>query len=148
MPLNEDSPTSRPGGRCHLWQLAPEPQAAGLARRFVADLLACSDLGSLRYDAQLVVSELITNAARSAEQLSLTVALYAPDEVRIVVWSDRPGAPEVQELDDFGESGRGLHIVAACATEWAHGPGPGGVGTVVFARLAGKAGEGNRGAGQ
>lgn len=104
------------------------PQSAGEARREFDTWLTEQD-GDLaadpgrRYDAQLVISELIGNSVRHAMPL--------PDGTVEVGWAPADGGldiavrdggaegvPEVQEASMLGTSGRGLAIVAALARSW------------------------------
>jgi hypothetical protein len=53
------------------WELAPEPESAGIARRLVWSV--CTDWGvgdEVREDALLVVSELISNVVDRARHVS------------------------------------------------------------------------------
>ncbi|RYE77541.1 MAG: ATP-binding protein [Myxococcales bacterium] len=116
-----------------LWLSLPfAPQSASEARRRFEEWLAAQADGSLcaaardddrRYDAQLVLSELIGNSVLHAAPL--------PDGTVQVGWV--PGAdgldiavrdgggkavPEVQDAPLMANGGRGLAIVAALARSW------------------------------
>ena len=90
------------------------------ARRFVAALLPTWGLGHLADDAQLVVSELFTNAFQHAsESHSLNLELIGyPDSVRICLADGSAVRPVIAELAPDRPSGRGMRIVSALAAEW------------------------------
>jgi anti-sigma regulatory factor (Ser/Thr protein kinase) len=83
-------------------------------------------------DAQLVASELITNATKAGpgRQIEL-VCRWDPDAIVVEVWDSSPRPPTLTPPDDLDLSeaafdangGRGLHIVQALATHWGHRPG-------------------------
>jgi anti-sigma regulatory factor (Ser/Thr protein kinase) len=116
-------------------QLASVPSAVASARRFTELSLRKQDLDEIIDDAQLIISELVTNAIK-ATGITATQADYgSPDErpviarlrvsslvLRIEVW-DRDIRPPVPALPDLlDESGRGLMLVAAIAAAWGHVP--------------------------
>ncbi|MQY08516.1 ATP-binding protein [Actinomadura macrotermitis] len=96
------------------------------ARRFVRDILAPVH-AELLDDMALVVDELAGNAVRhtaSGRGGKFTVALFhAPGVLRAEVTDEGAGGGRpVPRADPAGESGRGLHIVAALAVRWGHRP--------------------------
>lgn len=120
----------------------------GVATESVARVRACmgSDLegrgvaADLVDDAQIVVTELLTNAFRHARTL--------PDHTMRVRWKVRRESLEVEVTDGGSEttptpapqgvwrdSGRGLRVVRALAHEW--GAGEDRTGHVVWATLGG-----------
>ncbi|MEK8173200.1 ATP-binding protein [Streptomyces sp. M19] len=110
------------------------------ARRRVVSLLrswgACDDL---RDNAELVVSELITNAVRhtSTERIGCHVR-FVTARLRLEV-TDHGSArtePRARSVDSEQEGGRGLMLVDALAETWGVKPGLGGRGRVVWASLA------------
>ncbi|MFF1379113.1 ATP-binding protein [Streptomyces sp. NPDC058308] len=130
-------------------RLSATPRGARLARRLARYHL---DGWGIPYDSELsdaaeaIVAELAANAVTHGRvpgrDFELRVTLHA-DTLRIEVADTRaerrpPDVPELPEPE--GESGRGLVIVAALATEW--GVQGRGVGKTVWARLALTEGEG------
>jgi len=105
-------------------ELEARPVAAREARRFVSEHLA--DLvadGALT----LLTSELVTNGvlhARTHLRLGITVG---EDHVLVTCGDDDPkGAPVVPPQDDGRQSGRGLMLVNAMASQWGVFPSDGG----------------------
>ncbi len=108
-------------------QLPHDPRAPGIARATLRTVLAAHDLAHLTPTAELLASELLTNAhlhTRGPYMLRLLSA--EPDRLRVAVWDTDPrvppgfreqGALAVVPPDD-AEGGRGLHLVRACASSW------------------------------
>jgi anti-sigma regulatory factor (Ser/Thr protein kinase) len=110
--------------------LPDDPQAPGVARHFLRDLLAQWSLaGDLADTAQLCLSELVTNAVIHARtDCELTVRLEAG--VLTVTVHDRgldaePVVPSEDE-DPLKVFGRGLMLVDALADRWGSQRGSGG----------------------
>src|ERR1017187_862480 len=124
-------------------ELAGTAQAPGEARRLIGLVLdedhPCAD------DTALIISELVSNAVAHtrAGQLGGTVligveATGVPPAMRMTVRD--PGAdgiPVVTDPDPEQEHGRGLHMIAALATEW--GSETSAVGRATWCRLMGDA---------
>jgi anti-sigma regulatory factor (Ser/Thr protein kinase) len=93
------------------------------ARRFVAQQFAAAlgtDLGiaRVRDAAEIVTSELVTNTCKAeSKRARLTVAFHRA-KVRLAVADDAPGEPRRRNPAPTDESGRGLHIVTALASDW------------------------------
>lgn len=112
------------------------------ARRRVLARLTEWDIGALvRDNAQLVVSELFTNAVRHTESDKVDCELRVTGlRLRLEVTDQgggtrprRQGAGGVTDSD--GESGRGLLLVSALAEEWGVRPRESGAGHMVWAEL-------------
>jgi anti-sigma regulatory factor (Ser/Thr protein kinase) len=98
--------------------LPPEPSSAGAARRFVVNALhrlgheANSDV------AELLVSELVTNAVLHA-RTSITVEITRRGEgIRVGIEDQSSRRPRQREYSDEAMTGRGLTLVEALATTW------------------------------
>lgn len=90
------------------------------ARQLVAALLPLWELGHLAADAQLIVTELVSNAyqhAPGSDSFELEILGY-PDRIRIALADGSAARPVIAELDQTRPTGRGMRIVAALATEW------------------------------
>lgn len=69
-------------------------------------------------DAELVLSELVTNAIR-AGCANVTVHLLIEDEcLRVGVEDQAPGRPQPRKAANTDINGRGLSIVAALSSDW------------------------------
>ncbi|WP_369389432.1 ATP-binding protein [Streptomyces sp. CG1] len=108
--------------------LALRPESAALARRSVRTTLACWGLESLADDAELIASELVTNAVEHARPQRASdedpgrcrLTLERPDDA--TVWltvadsSPRNLVRRSPTTDD--DTGRGLTLVEAVSSRW------------------------------
>jgi anti-sigma regulatory factor (Ser/Thr protein kinase) len=112
-------------GRVASWDLAPDPAAVAGARDEVSRRLAEWGLHEVSYTAELVVSELVTNAIRyGGPPIQLRLIR---DNVLICEVSDGSStAPHMRRARIFDEGGRGLMLVAQFAERWGTRQLPGG----------------------
>ncbi|HET9059011.1 MAG TPA: ATP-binding protein [Acidimicrobiales bacterium] len=90
-----------------------------LGRHFARDVLAAAGLVELCDTAQLGTSELVANAVRHAgTDILLTVSLSNAVTISIEDHQPELRRPMPPRSDELGESGRGLHIVAAVSQDW------------------------------
>ncbi|MFI6449162.1 ATP-binding protein [Kitasatospora sp. NPDC050543] len=90
------------------------PESAAAARRLVRDKLIEWGMDNLADDAQVIVSELATNAAKTGRQrrMCVTIRRHTPHTVRIAVRDGSRTLPVlIQSEDEDAESGRGLSLV-------------------------------------
>jgi anti-sigma regulatory factor (Ser/Thr protein kinase) len=136
-----------PGGQAwplhsHL-ELAALPAAVRDARHHTRRVLAGWDLRALGESAELVVSELVTNAIRACRACQ---AAWAHRQVQLRLASDRarvlievqdcsPQLPVPAGATDDDESRRGLCLVEAMSVAWDWYPDPASGGKVVWALL-------------
>jgi anti-sigma regulatory factor (Ser/Thr protein kinase) len=96
-----------------------ERTAPGEARRFFADVLQQHGYGgAMLDDAQLVLSELATNAVAHARSPFSVVARFQESGVRLSVRDSSPRVPTMRDAGPMASSGRGLQLVAALALDW------------------------------
>jgi anti-sigma regulatory factor (Ser/Thr protein kinase) len=96
-----------------------ELDAPGKARHLVADALgAWGHGGVLVDDAQLVVTELATNAVVHARSPFTVVAEAHDRGVRVSVQDVSHVQPRLRAHELLASSGRGLQLVAAIAVDW------------------------------
>lgn len=91
-------------------------------------------------NAELVLSELVTNALRvpapGDRQVGVRISRSVADGLlRIEVSDAGGGCPEVREPGEDETGGRGLLLVAALAHRWGYETRPAGIGKTVFAEL-------------
>jgi signal transduction histidine kinase len=120
-----------------LWSAPIEADTAQVAeaRERTATLLAAHVDAETVARAQLVVSELLTNAIiHGSANEAQVVIMRAPDHIQIEVINHGQGAVHPREPSLKGQGGFGLHIVAAVSESWGADDGP---PTRVWARLRG-----------
>jgi len=112
--------------------LAAVPTAVGLARLFTRQRLSQWGLNQLISDAELVLSELMTNAVNATGTTNptprgselhylalITVRLVVTaNSLVIEVWDRDPSPPTPKEAAEADEAGRGLLIVSALCRRW------------------------------
>ena len=123
--------TDRPVVR---WSLAADTANVAMARHRTAELLTDWGYDELVADAELVVTELVTNAIIHAETGCQVTVERTRNGVRIsVADGDGTSRPRPQPFDLEREGGRGLLIVSTLASDW--GISPGDEGKTVWADL-------------
>ncbi|MFI6346833.1 ATP-binding protein [Streptomyces sp. NPDC050560] len=125
------------------FELAAQPGSAAQARRMTRAWLSAWDIGADTCDsAELVVSELVTNAIVHTDSRQIVCELREdPEKLRIAVCDEgrAPGEPRPSAVRDEEEHGRGLFLVSAVCSAWgAHETGP---GLLVWAELPSAAGD-------
>jgi serine phosphatase RsbU (regulator of sigma subunit) len=114
--------------------LGGEPDAVPRARHFTAASLVGEALDTVA-DAELIVTELITNAALHGEPPIVLRLSHHDGLIRIEVEDTGRAVPVRVRQSTEGMTGRGLSLVAALAGDWGIEPGSRG-GKVVWAELA------------
>ena len=104
-------------------ELAPLPGAVPCARLHAVSVLHEWGLRHLADDAELIVSELITNAVDASvvlpERPPIALRLLADEQALVIeVWDSSPLDLEPRKADADDECGRGLTVVAALSTRW------------------------------
>jgi hypothetical protein len=99
------------------------PEAPGTCRYIIRAALRIRGLAGFTGDAEIVVTELASNAVRAmraeeaggrlAEDMPIIVLVlgWPAHGVRIEVWDRAPGLPRMREPDWEAEQGRGLFLV-------------------------------------
>lgn len=113
--------------------------APAQARRFVRQQLTHSlpagmDLAQMLSAAELVTSELATNAVRACRRVMAVRVEVHHRWVTLAVCDDGPGLPQLHHPGPLDVHGRGLQIVTALSAAWGSDPEPGG-GKTVWCRL-------------
>ena len=116
------------------------PGSVPVARLQVRAALGLRGLGEYADDAEIITSELVTNAVQHAcddGTTTIGVALTragSPAAVTIIVSDSSPDGPVLRDTPPGSEQGRGLQIVEALSAHW--GWRQEGSGKAVFAVLA------------
>jgi anti-sigma regulatory factor (Ser/Thr protein kinase) len=118
-------------------ELSPGADAPAIARRFV-DEHAGSLPAGLKQDAQLLVSEVVTNAVvHGRPTITLSVSLYPPGiGVAVHDTGDQMPVASPTRPEPGSASGRGLLIVQALASTWGVIPSDPPPGKTVWFQLA------------
>lgn len=107
-----------PGDHVAEWRLDPEPREVARARRLVRAQLLDWGLPQAVDTAQLLVSEVVTNAVRHAGSTSVGLRVILADALLFEVTDDEPALPVMLGADPHDEAGRGLRVVSRLAREW------------------------------
>jgi anti-sigma regulatory factor (Ser/Thr protein kinase) len=118
-------------------ELGAVPMPARLGRAVTAELCRRCGMAELVPTAELVVSELVTNAVEHAAggraRVTLSVSVTRRG-VSIEVSDPDPHGPAVRVAGPWDEGGRGTFLVAAHSSSWGWRPRPDG--KAVWAELA------------
>lgn len=116
------------------WNLPFELSSVGLARKMASDRLTQWRLEELSFSAELIVSELVTNAIRHAHG-PIALRLIRTHNRLICTASDTSStSPHLRRAGLSDEGGRGLFLVAQFAQRW--GTRHTAEGKVIWAELA------------
>ncbi|MER8044391.1 SpoIIE family protein phosphatase [Streptomyces sp. NPDC094032] len=106
-----------PADRIAEWEVPGDPSAVSPVRNQAAARLAAWDLEEVGFTAELVLSELITNAIRYGKPPVRVRLVY--DRALICEVSDGSStSPHLRHATDTDEGGRGLFLVAQFAQRW------------------------------
>jgi anti-sigma regulatory factor (Ser/Thr protein kinase) len=114
--------------------LEPNPAAIRRARKTVSDQLWAWGLSGIVDDAEIITSELVTNAIEHGGGVVELRVAALPHRVRISVIDASPDVPKVATDRGLQVGGRGLALVERLAADWGHDVGPDG--KEVWAELA------------
>jgi GAF domain-containing protein/anti-sigma regulatory factor (Ser/Thr protein kinase) len=99
-------------------ELPHDPTAPALARNFTRDLLSAWGIDEdTAYGAELIVSELATNAVRYGTP-PLRLRLIRGETLTCEVHDTSPVTPHLRHARTVDEGGRGLFIVSQLADQW------------------------------
>ncbi len=99
------------------YQLPASTSSAALARRLLRGALTAWP-SELVNSAELLVSELVTNAVQHGRSAPVVRVDAYGSTLRVTVADDCPSAPGVRHPDADADSGRGLLLVETVATSW------------------------------
>lgn len=118
------------------FELIRLPNAAGLARSLAREwFLHWGAPEHVREGAELISSELVTNAVTKTKSRTICIRLrWSGSTGYVEVWDDDPKPPVEKIATESDTAGRGLFLVGAYSTRWDFYPSAGG--KVVWAELA------------
>jgi anti-sigma regulatory factor (Ser/Thr protein kinase) len=101
-------------------RLRPEPAACTTARHAVRDFCVARGLTELARDAELLTSELVTNAIRHALELITIRAVHRDGRLLLNVTDDGVESADLTSTlaSPSSERGRGLFLVNQVAGDW------------------------------
>lgn len=100
------------------WRIPLEPAEVGRARSVVREQLHEWGLAKLADGAELMVSELVTNAVRHSHRHPVQLRLVRGDTLLCEVDDDDHDLPNLSTAGPTDERGRGLRVVSTLAREW------------------------------
>ncbi|WP_039937756.1 ATP-binding protein [Streptomyces himastatinicus] len=97
-----------------------DPRAVGVVRATLRHILKAARLDCIVDTAELLVSELVTNAYRNTTTDAYVSMDWEPmpPDFRVTVWDSGPGLPQPVAAEAEDENGRGLTLVESCAQTW------------------------------
>ncbi|MET8139633.1 ATP-binding protein [Sphaerisporangium sp. NPDC005288] len=124
---------ARESGKRASWVLVPEPTTVPKTRRRVRGKLSDWGLAAQSDVVELLVSEVVTNAMRHSWGAVMSLAMD-DGTLRCEVQDTNPALPQVREVHEGDEGGRGMYLMQALSTSW--GSHPLSTGKVVWFELA------------
>jgi anti-sigma regulatory factor (Ser/Thr protein kinase) len=103
--------------------LASQPNAPSYGRLLVQRSLRAWGIAHMIDDAQLVISELLTNAVKASTELTtihIRLTVLGGTSLVIEVWDCNPESPILKDIVIDNEGGRGLMIVDALSERWGY----------------------------
>ncbi|MBR8638793.1 SpoIIE family protein phosphatase [Streptomyces tuirus] len=100
------------------WTLALDPAQAGRARAVVREQLHDWGLAKLAAPAELLVSELVTNAVRHSRTRPVELRLVRGDSLLCEVDDDDHELPTLLDTGPLDDAGRGLRVVSTLSRAW------------------------------
>ncbi|MEU6302421.1 ATP-binding SpoIIE family protein phosphatase [Streptomyces chartreusis] len=100
------------------WRIGLDPEEVGRARDVVREQLHDWGLARLADTAELLVSELVTNAVRHSHGHPVELRLVRGDTLLCEVDDDDHDLPTLLSAGPFDDAGRGLRMVSMLAREW------------------------------
>ncbi|MGA5898560.1 SpoIIE family protein phosphatase [Streptomyces venetus] len=100
------------------WRLALDPAEAARARAAVREQLHDWGLAKLIPPAELMVSELVTNALRHSHARPVELRLVRGDTLLCEVDDDDHELPTLLDTGPLDDIGRGLRVVSTLSREW------------------------------
>jgi anti-sigma regulatory factor (Ser/Thr protein kinase) len=100
-------------------ELNADPVSVRLARDFVTGVLFAWELEDQDQVAELLTSEIVTNAVRCSRGRVRVEASVSPNgSLRVGASDDHPGVPSVRQPNPLAPGGRGTVLVRSLARRW------------------------------
>ncbi|WP_330351340.1 ATP-binding SpoIIE family protein phosphatase [Streptomyces sp. NBC_00582] len=99
------------------WDIPADPSVVADVRRSVCERLSEWELEESAFSAELIVSELVTNAIRYGGG-SIRLQLIKDDTLIYEVWDGSTTTPHLRRAQPSDEGGRGLFLVAQLTQRW------------------------------
>jgi PAS domain S-box-containing protein len=99
-------------------RLAPHPTSVGAGRRFIRQVLVDNSRDDLCEAAELVISEVVTNALVHAGTEVEVAARVGRSGVRIEVSDGSPHLPATKNYAELAATGRGLQLLEQMVDRW------------------------------
>ncbi|WP_320773661.1 SpoIIE family protein phosphatase [Streptomyces sp. CRN 30] len=122
-----------PPSRVATWDIPPDPALVAPVRKQVLDQLAAWELTEASFTAELVVSELVTNAIRYGAPPIRLRLIHDATTLICEVSDTSHTAPHLRRAKTWDEGGRGLLLVAQLTQRW--GSRHTGEGKTIWAEL-------------
>ncbi|PKT74635.1 PAS sensor protein [Streptomyces populi] len=100
------------------WDIPADPALVAPIRKQVSGQLEVWGLTAATFTAELVVSELVTNAIRYGEPPIRLRLIHGSETLICEVSDSSPTAPHLRRAKTFDEGGRGLLLVAQLTQRW------------------------------
>ncbi|MFD8804734.1 SpoIIE family protein phosphatase [Streptomyces sp. NPDC059597] len=107
-----------PADQVATWDVPDDPALVASVRREVGEQLERWSLSEAAFTAELVVSELVTNAIRYGSQPVRLRLIHDADRLICEVSDASHTAPHLRRAKTFDEGGRGLLLVAQLTQRW------------------------------
>ncbi|WP_405593726.1 SpoIIE family protein phosphatase [Streptomyces sp. NBC_01092] len=107
-----------PASRVATWDIPADPALVAPIRKQVVEQLAVWSLSQASFTAELVVSELVTNAIRYGAQPIRLRLIHDAATLICEVSDTSHTAPHLRRAKTFDEGGRGLLLVAQLTQRW------------------------------
>ncbi|HCA87815.1 MAG TPA: ATP-binding protein [Streptomyces sp.] len=103
-------------------QVPHDPRAVGVARSTLRAALAAHDRPELIERAELLASEMLTNAIVHSDGEAQFGLHFVREALRMSVWDTSPKPPDLRPAGQDCEGGRGLQLLQILADRWNHFP--------------------------
>ncbi|WP_416968980.1 SpoIIE family protein phosphatase [Streptomyces sp. 4F14] len=107
-----------PAGRIATWDVPPDPALVASVRRQVSERLVAWGIDMVSFTAELVVSELVTNAIRYGSHPIRLRLIHDAATLICEVSDTSHTAPHLRRAKTWDEGGRGLLLVAQLTDRW------------------------------